>query len=84
MKPKRGRSRIVPLDDVTDDSLRALRAGNVRRRVEVHSRCSFPPCSQAIRVFLSENHNVEDIDGKTECGYADLFWGRCPKHLRNE
>lgn len=84
VRPARGRSRIVPLDDVTDDSLRALRSGNVRRRVEVHSRCSFPPCSQAIRLFLSESQHVENIDGERECGIADLFRGRCPRHTRNK
>lgn len=84
MKAARGRSRIVPLDDLTDDSVRALREGSVRRRVEVHSRCSFPPCSAAIRLFLSENQTVENIDGERECGVADLFWGRCPKHTRNK
>jgi len=84
MKAARGRSRTVPLDDLTDDSVRALRAGSVRRRVEVHSRCSVPSCSQAIRLFLSENGNVENIDGERECGIADLFWGRCPKHKRKK
>ena len=84
MKAARGRSRIVPLDDLTDDSRRALRAGSVRRRVEVHSRCSFPSCSQAIRLFLSESQHVENIDGERECGVADLFWGRCPKHKREK
>ena len=79
----RGRSRTVPLDDLQGDSVRALRAGSVRRRVEVHSRCSVPSCSQAIRLFLSENGNVENIDGERECGIADLFWGRCPKHKRS-
>ena len=84
MKAARGRSRTVPLDDLTNDSVRALRAGSVRRRVEVHSRCSAPSCSQTIRLFLSENTNVESIDGERECGIADLFWGRCPKHTRKK
>jgi len=84
MKAARGRSRIVPLDDLTGDSLRALHAGSVRRRIEVHSRCSVPSCSQAIRLFLRENQIVESIDGERECGIADLFWGRCPKHAREK
>ncbi len=84
VKPRRGRSRTVPLDDLTDSSLQALRTGSVRRRIEVHSRCSFPPCSQAIRLFLGEDQNVENIDGERECGIADLFWGRCPKHRRKK
>ena len=84
VKPRRGRSRMVPLDDLADGGLQALRAGTIRRRVEVHSRCSVPSCSQAIRLFLSENTNVESIDGERECGIADLFWGRCPKHTRKK
>ncbi len=84
MKAASGRSRFVTLDDLTDDSRRTLRAGSVRRRVEVHSRCSFPSCSQAIRLFLSESQHVENIDGERECGIADLFWGRCPKHKREK
>ena len=84
MRPARGRSRIVPLDDLTDGSLRALRAKDVRRRVEVHSRCSFAPCSQAIRLWLTEDLRVEDIDGETECRVEDLFWARCPKHPRKK
>ncbi len=84
VKLPRGRSLIVPLDDLTDGSLRALRAGLTRRRVEVHSRCSHPSCSQAIRLFLGENQNVENIDGERECGIADLFWGKCPRHRRKK
>ena len=84
MRPARGRSRIVPLDDLTDGSLRALREVGVRRRVEIHSRCSFAPCSQAIRLWLTEDLRVEDIDGETECRVQDLFWARCPKHPRKK
>ncbi len=84
VRTARGGSRIVPLDDLTDVSRQALWAVLIRRRVEVHVRCSLAACSQARRLWLTQDLRVEDIDGETECRVDDLFWGRCLKHTRKK
>lgn len=85
MAPRDGRPRIVPVDDLCQQSQRALKSARVRRRVEVHARCSYAQgCTQKLPAFLAEDQRVEDAEGNTVCGFADLFYGRCPQHLRNE
>ncbi len=84
MTPAEGRSRIVPVDDLCQASLRALRLARVRRRVEVHAWCSFwQGCSERIRTYLTEDQRVENAAGKAACGFDGLFLCLCPKHLRD-
>jgi len=76
-------SRYVSVDDLTERSRAALRA-KVRRRVEVHVRCSRRSCGQAFRGWLTEQHTVENTNGEVVCSHADLFTGLCPEHRRAE
>jgi hypothetical protein len=84
------RATVVALDDLSEDDRSALARTPVRRRVEVHVRCSARGCAQAYRAFLSppsasgDEIAVEDTAGERICGFAGLFAARCPAHRRGQ
>jgi len=84
------RATVVALDDLSEDDRSALARTPVRRRVEVHVRCSARGCAQAYRAFLSppsasgDEIAVEDTSGERICGFAGLFAARCPAHRRGQ
>ena len=78
------RAMLASLDDLTERSRAALTRAPVRRRVEVHVRCSRRSCGQVFRGWLTERHTVENTDGEVICSHADLFTGLCPEHRRTE
>lgn len=80
---EQGRTVVLPLDDLPTAARAALRSP-VRRRVEVHPRCSVRSCGQAFRGFLTADGNVESSDGEYICEFASLFHGYCPGHKRAE
>ncbi len=80
---EQGRTVVLPLDDLPTAARAALRSP-VRRRVEVHPRCSIRGCGQAFRGFIAADGNVESSDGEYICDFASLFHGYCPDHKRAE
>jgi hypothetical protein len=83
VKPERGCTVVVALDDLPA-AARAVLRSPVRKRVEVHPRCSVPGCGQAFRGFLTADGAVELSDGEYICDFDSLFHGYCPDHKRVE
>ena len=83
VKPEQGCTEVVALDDLPSAARAALRSP-VRKRVEVHPRCSTKGCGQAFRGFLTTDGVVELSDGEYVCDFASLFRGHCPDHKRAE
>ena len=83
VKPEQGCTEVVAIDDLPSAARAALRSP-VRKRVEVHPRCSTKGCGQAFRGFLTADGVVELSDGEYVCDFASLFRGHCPDHKRAE
>lgn len=83
VKPEQGCTIVVAIDDLPMAARASLRAP-VRKRVEVHPRCSVPGCGLAFRGFLTTDGDVELSDGEYVCDFASLFRGHCPDHKRAE
>ena len=83
VKPEQGCTIVVAIDDLPVAARASLRAP-VRKRVEVHPRCSVPSCGLAFRGFLTTDGNVELSDGEYVCDFPSLFRGRCPGHKRSD
>ena len=88
-----GRATIIAIDDLSDDTRRALARARarVRKRLEVHIRCAVPGCAQAFRGWISppsasgDEIAVEDTAGeRISGGFAGLFASRCPAHSRRD
>jgi len=84
-----GRATVAALDDLQEDDRRDLARSPVRKRLEVHIRCTVPGCGQAFRGWLSppsasgDEIAVEDTSGgRISGGFAGLFAARCPTHRR--
>jgi len=83
------RATVAALDDLQEDDRRVLARSPVRKRLEVHIRCTVPGCGQAFRGWLSppsasgDEIAVEDTAGeRISGGFAGLFAARCPAHSR--
>ena len=83
VKPEQGCAEVVAIDDLPSAARAALRSP-VRKRVEVHPRCSTKGCGQAFRGFLTTDGVVELSDGEYVCDFTSLFHGHCPDHKRAE
>ena len=83
VKPEQGCTVVVAIDDLPSAARAALRSP-VRKRVEVHPRCSVSGCGLAFRGFLTTEGAVELSDGEYVCDFASLFHGHCPDHRRAE